>query len=1226
MDISGFFLFSKKIKVRQVKIFSCFILMFLFSFHFSISQLPQKDFYFKHIKTEHGLSDGFTNDILKDKYGFLWIATFNGLNCFDGSHFKIWKADPSNKKALQIDIIHEVCEDGYGNIWCATDAGVSKFNRSYFENYLLEYKKNNDARTAVAFEIICSEKGEIVCATDNGVFVYDSLQNKFINYGRNNLPENEQVPGIYKNGFTEDTLLNGIWIGTDRGIWFFDLETKVFQNEANNPNNFPVFNNHWITPVTFDNNHRLVYYDESLRKLMTYDFSSNTLTGQSSEPWGIGGTSLTEIFIDRNNNKWVSTWRHAPLFLESSTGRIYKFKHEADKAYSVSSNFFWKAMQDEEGTIYIASLNGVSYTNVEKNFFSIHPLPGGIKHYTEFFASLILNSDKQNNIWLAPSFEYALRYNTKTEEYKKFDFVPDNKKIPGTQFISAMAPAREKLYFGTIDGIYVYDVKSEKIEQLKDIPDSEKISGCLIKVMLLTSKNELWFVPHTNGVVKYNLNTRLYKHYIPNPDDPNSITKNLIVTLHEAHDGGVWLNAVYDGLVKYNEAGDNFEYISRNSQSTILKTDMGLLQDDGENLWLMAVAKGLVRYNIKSGEAKMVFPNSGLSNMMYRDALLVGNDLWMAFLSNYSIFNTQTLKAQNFKINYSEDNLSYMNHLFRMADGRIVSESRDAFIILDPQKRVLHTPMEPVIISGFKGGEVTYDFLQQHPEIKLSHSQNSFSFDFSTISFMKNNNITFSYMLEGLDKDWIECGTRQTAYFTNITGGSYLFRVKAHNTDGTWTESTIPVKITVAKIFYTTIWFRIILFAVLFACIIWYIRLVGRRALKKDADKAISYFANSLQGKNKEEELLWDITHNVITRTNLVDCVVYLIDENKNVLVQKAAFGDKNPEEYKILNPIEIPVGKGIVGNVAATGKAEIIPDTSADPRYIPDETIRLSEITVPIISEGKVIGVIDSEHHHKNFFTKEHLELLQTIASITATKIVKARKEMEVEDKEKRLSDLKIQMTRTRQQALQAQMNPHFIFNCLNSINGFILQNDAVTASTFLIKFSKLIRLILEHSNEKSVSLQSELDALKLYIEMESLRFGKKFSYEINVDKNIAIDSIQVPPLILQPFVENSIWHGLLHKATEGQLYVNIAQNNGMLECIIEDNGIGREISATFKSKTFTHKKSLGLKLTNERLALLNQQEGKDASVLVTDMKDNEGKPSGTKVTVSLPLIDELH
>ncbi len=134
-------------------------------------------------------------------------------------------------------------------------------------------------------------------------------------------------------------------------------------------------------------------------------------------------------------------------------------------------------------------------------------------------------------------------------------------------------------------------------------------------------------------------------------------------------------------------------------------------------------------------------------------------------------------------------------------------------------------------------------------------------------------------------------------------------------------------------------------------------------------EKILNYFATSLYGKNTVEDVFWDIAKNCISKLGLQDCVIYLNDETRRILIQIAAFGPKNPAQYEIFNPIEIPVGEGIVGTVAITGKPEIIKDTSKDSRYIVDDVRRLSEITIPIFVDGKVFGVIDAEHSKKNFF-----------------------------------------------------------------------------------------------------------------------------------------------------------------------------------------------------------------------------------------------------------------
>jgi signal transduction histidine kinase/DNA-binding response OmpR family regulator len=164
----------------------------------------------------------------------------------------------------------------------------------------------------------------------------------------------------------------------------------------------------------------------------------------------------------------------------------------------------------------------------------------------------------------------------------------------------------------------------------------------------------------------------------------------------------------------------------------------------------------------------------------------------------------------------------------------------------------------------------------------------------------------------------------------------------------------------------------------------------------KEIEKTINYFSTSLYGKNSEDEIFWDIAKNCIASLGFQDCVVYAIDDEKKRLIQKAAYGPKNPTAYEIANAIEIPIGKGIVGTVALTGVAEIIQDTTKDRRYITDDEPRFSEITVPIIYQGTVIGVIDCEHKEKNFFTQSHLNILNVIASFCSNKIIKARAEEE--------------------------------------------------------------------------------------------------------------------------------------------------------------------------------------------------------------------------------------
>jgi len=218
-------------------------------------------------------------------------------------------------------------------------------------------------------------------------------------------------------------------------------------------------------------------------------------------------------------------------------------------------------------------------------------------------------------------------------------------------------------------------------------------------------------------------------------------------------------------------------------------------------------------------------------------------------------------------------------------------------------------------------------------------------------------------------------------------------------------------------------------------------------------------------------------------------------------------------------------------------------------------------------------------------------------------------------------------QFTELEMQALRAQMNPHFIFNSLNSINMFILENNKLQASEYLSKFSRLVRLILQNSQEAFIALEKELEALQLYLELEALRFENKFEYKITVDEDIDTTVLKVPPLIIQPYAENAIWHGLMHlpigqegKKARGHIDIVVYQHEEILFCKITDDGIGRKKAAELKSKSASKHKSMGMRITADRIAMLQLQQ-KETSITITDLLLANGNPGGTEVVIEIPV-----
>jgi len=223
--------------------------------------------------------------------------------------------------------------------------------------------------------------------------------------------------------------------------------------------------------------------------------------------------------------------------------------------------------------------------------------------------------------------------------------------------------------------------------------------------------------------------------------------------------------------------------------------------------------------------------------------------------------------------------------------------------------------------------------------------------------------------------------------------------------------------------------------------------------------------------------------------------------------------------------------------------------------------------------------------------------------------------------DKEQLTTDFKKQLAQAETKALRAQMNPHFIFNSLNSINSFVMDQKHEIASDYLIKFSKLIRLILDNSRSETISIEKELETLKLYVVLEAARFDNKFKCVYHIDENVDTHSIMIPPMLLQPFVENAIWHGLMQKEGEGTISIEIKmKNEELLNVSISDDGIGREKAAELKSKSATHK-SHGLKVTSQRIEMMNKLNSTGAQVNIIDLKDGKGKAMGTRVELVIPF-----
>jgi len=245
-------------------------------------------------------------------------------------------------------------------------------------------------------------------------------------------------------------------------------------------------------------------------------------------------------------------------------------------------------------------------------------------------------------------------------------------------------------------------------------------------------------------------------------------------------------------------------------------------------------------------------------------------------------------------------------------------------------------------------------------------------------------------------------------------------------------------------------------------------------------------------------------------------------------------------------------------------------------------------------------------------------------LAALAATGWAFYRRQIaRTEAREKEKARVRQQLADLEMKALRSQMNPHFVFNALNSVQNFILKNDPREASKYLTKFARLMRLILENSESPMVSLAREIELLRYYTELEQLRFNHRFSFDFQIDSSLNSESVSIPGMLIQPHIENAIWHGLMHKTEPGHLWVRFLKTGeNTLLCEVEDDGVGRVRTAEMEKDRPKNHRSTGLANIRHRLEVLNAQLAEDIRLEFQDLYDEAGTARGTCVRVRMPVV----
>lgn len=1172
---------------------------------FCAPMVSRAQFIFQNLRSQDGLSAKEVRCLYKDIEGYLWIGTSNGLNRFDGAVIKQFR-NTKFLTSLYINAIHPLAVD---SLLIGTRQGMRIFN-----------KKNGnfftDSRFAsISNEVIScinpDEYGRLWIATSTNVWVYS---NGKLFTAAQFMPKaiKMEKQGYSIAAFAWDKIRKGFWVGGDV-TYFIDCKNNLVYDKKNAPFHCPFLDSAGSYSVALDNMNNL-WFGSNLRPSLNYWDSKTDKVETWSEidgnKWNNNGPN--RIFVDHRDRVWISTWLFA-AFLKEPGKAIKKIPFSQSQIYSIGYGHFRDAIEDSEGNVWLGTINGVSKSQAQDAFQAIYQLPSfNFYLQTGFAHANYISID--SNLIIACKEEGIIIYSTTERTHKRY-IVSEN-ELDRNRFGMA-AKTGTRWWFAGDDGIYFLD---EGASTLKHFGDTKPgFSGSGSNFIFTDKKGNLWFQIVHDALYRYNYATKKLDRYDGKDSTHGSFKFSPCNGFTVLKNNDIYFGMYGAGFLKFDSDTEQFSCIPICGKSNLMLTE--LEADNKGNLWVAISGRGILKTDMQGKCIDSINTSNGLViDNISSLAIDARGYVWAGCREGLMFINPDNKDITKVEVDLGQTLQDYWNSV-NIYNGKVYAGMLDHVVVIDPLLlEAIHVKTSPHITSIKIFGKEISDQLHDQ-QLSLSPNEDYITFQFASFHHREVPSLQYSYQLEGVDKNWVNAGRNLTASYNNLLPGTYTFKVRSTDEHGKWMGKATSIKVHVEPHWWQTWWFLClcVLVGILLLMLIYRNAAILRE--RKNIDRTIDYFANSVYGENSVNEICWDIARNCISQLQFEDCVVYLLDEKRNVMIQKAAYGPKNPKGHEIIDPIEISLGHGIVGAVWATGKAQLIGDTSKDSRYLIDDEKRNSEISVPIFHDGKVIGVIDSEHAKKHFFTESHLKALTTIASISANKIAEANAEEMAKQNEIKLLEINKMLAESQLMALRAQMNPHFVFNCLNSIQECIVTEKYGEASKYLNKFSKLFRTVLNNSGKKLVSIDEEKEVLELYLELEQMRFEQSFTVEMIVDEELEMDEVLLPSMLLQPYVENALWHGLMHKEGERKMKIKFERvNEDLFRCTIEDNGIGRKKSFELKeqqSKAKRHE-SKGLKISKDRLSILEKQ-GYHARIDIVDKYDDDGNATGTSVMIEL-------
>lgn len=815
------------------------------------------------ISIEDGLSHSLIFDIEQDDTGFLWFATIDGLNRYDGYNFIHFKNDPDDSTSIGENWISSIEFDKSGNLWIGTwgnglnllEKGTSKFKRfSHDPN-----NPNSISHNRIQ-KILIDSKGKIWASTwGGGLNVFDPESGNFKSYQHNpqnphGLPENE----LY--ALFEDSN-NNIWIGTyTTGLCKLDTKSGIIKNFINNTSDIDELRANFITAI-FEDKFNTLWIGTFGDGLHKFDKKEETFI-DCPKSSNIPAKLITDIYEDKKNNLWIGTDDEGLFKYSSQKESFTNYRNNELSTGLLNDRRIWKILKDRTGILYFGTYSSGFGIYKETNNIFKH-----LRHDKKDFSGIIDNFvkaiylDNDSSLWVGTDKGISI-FNFRTAEYKHLQHNPSNKNSICHNRVRKIYKDSEGIFWIATwgGGVTLFDPKRNTYKHFQnDKNNPHSISDNYARDIIENGPGQI-FIATENGLNVFDRKKNKFSLINHNPDDPNSLSSQQITSLLFENDSLIWIGTQF-GLNYYNlktSKNKRFLYSEYDKSSLSNNRIRDIFIDKNNNVWVATLGGGINRYDKKTGTFVSFTEKDGLpNNICYKILEDKEDNLWISTNKGLSRFNTKTLKFRNYDVHAGVQSNEFNGGAayYNSESGEMYFGGVNGINYFYPNHLTDNKNIPSIAITKFQVNNEDYLFpteIDVLNSITLNYTENFLNFEFAALDFTSISKNQYAYKLEGLDEEWISIGSKNYANYTNLAPGKYTFYVKGSNNDGVWNTNGKKLEIEIIPPFWQTWYFRIVavlLVSIIIATIFFY-RISSIKKNKKQLEVLVQSRTNELSISN----------------------------------------------------------------------------------------------------------------------------------------------------------------------------------------------------------------------------------------------------------------------------------------------------------------------------------------------------------------------------------------